>query len=402
MAKKIKDYINIIDIGSSKITILVALREPLRVITIKQINLSQLQYISLNSPSQLGKMIATLMDEIEKEIPNFKFKDAYVCINSFNIETSLQGITKNLTLTKPISQEDLDNLTQTLTSQKYINKKIIHSFALRYILDNQKYSMNPIGSYACYLTMQTLFITLPQEEYKTIENMIQNCHINLNKIICSPYASSLSFSDNIKQSEKALIIEIGSHFTNLVFFSKGILIGIEIFNKGIAQIIQKLIYRFHISEKDALQLIKDNSCIKPNDAHLRSINLRQIQPNGQTIEKSYNLDEILSIISEYLSSYFADINDFLEKKNFKTNLQHVIITGGGANIRNIDYLAESYLKSECKIGRPMSIQGFENPGPESASLIGALLYAQHHKLVDIAPPEQGFYEQLKNWIKEKL
>ncbi|MDR1691538.1 MAG: rod shape-determining protein [Rickettsiales bacterium] len=397
-----KNFINIIDIGSSKITILVATPNPLTVVAFKRFNLSQLQYISLNDPAPLGKIIAGLMDEIERDLPNFKFKDAYVCINSFNIETSLQGLTKNLSLTNPISQEDLDTITQNISSQKYVNKKIIHSFALRYILDNQKYSINPIGSYACYLTMQTLFITLPQEEYKTIENMIHNCHIGLNKVICAPYASSLSFSNNLKQSEKALIIEIGSHFTNLLFFSRGILLNIEIFNKGIASIIKQLTYKFNISEKEALYLIKENSCIKPNDAHLRTVNLNQLQPNGQTVEKSHNLDEILSIISDYLNQFFAEINDLLEKRNFKNNLQKVILTGGGANIKNIDYLASQHIGVETQIRTPVSVEGFEEAGPQDASLIGSLLYASYHKDEDITPRDMGFYAQLKHWIKENL
>ena len=79
-----------------------------------------------------------------------------------------------------------------------------------------------------------------------------------------------------------------------------------------------------------------------------------------------------------IKELFSIIREILERDDLLHRLHSgVVITGGGARLRNIDQILRHELGMDVRCGRPIHVDGFENEeGSEAfAAIAGALHYA---------------------------
>ena len=85
-----------------------------------------------------------------------------------------------------------------------------------------------------------------------------------------------------------------------------------------------------------------------------------------------------TVVNARLMELFTVIRETLEDQDILHRLHSgIVLTGGGARLREIDTLAEQILGASVRIGRPLHIDGLENEDFPAAyaTIAGALLYA---------------------------
>ena len=88
-----------------------------------------------------------------------------------------------------------------------------------------------------------------------------------------------------------------------------------------------------------------------------------------------------AVVNARLMELFTVIRETLEDQDVLHRLHSgVVLTGGGAQQRDIESLAERVLGVSVRIGRPINVVGLENvEKPASyATIAGTLLYAQRN------------------------
>ena len=88
-----------------------------------------------------------------------------------------------------------------------------------------------------------------------------------------------------------------------------------------------------------------------------------------------------TVVNARLSELFTVLRETLEDQDVIHRLHSgVILTGGGARMRDIDRLAEQVLGMNVRIGRPVHVDGLEDMEfpPAYATIAGALLYAHRN------------------------
>ena len=133
--------------------------------------------------------------KIEKKLDSF-IKDIYVILDSKEFHSIRLSIKKdnngNLinseALIHPLS--DLKNLCQS----NLLNKKIIHFFIEKYVIDNKFYTSLPENVKCNIFSLDTEFICLSKNLIENIEKILKKYHISINQILSAGYLEK--FKDN--------------------------------------------------------------------------------------------------------------------------------------------------------------------------------------------------------------
>ena len=133
--------------------------------------------------------------KIEKKLDSF-IKDIYVILDSKEFHSIKLSIKKdnngNLinseALIHPLS--DLKNLCQS----NLLNKKIIHFFIEKYVIDNKFYTSLPENVNCNIFSLDTEFICLSKNLVENIEKILKKYHISINQILSAGYLEK--FKDN--------------------------------------------------------------------------------------------------------------------------------------------------------------------------------------------------------------
>ena len=130
------------------------------------------------------KIIKDNIYVIEQKI-NFIFKDVILIIKDFN--NSIINFTGYKKLNG--TQLDKDNVTYILNSLKSkVNeiekqKKIIHIFNSKYILDKKNIDNLPIGLFGNFYSQELPFFLIERNDYNNLKNIFDKCSLKITKII---------------------------------------------------------------------------------------------------------------------------------------------------------------------------------------------------------------------------
>ena len=145
--------------------------------------------------NKLDEFLDSIILKIEKKINSF-IKDIYVILDSEEFHSIKLSIKKdnngNLinsdALIHPLN--DLKNLCQS----NLLNKKIIHFFIEKYVIDNKFYTSLPENVKCNIFSLDTEFICLSKNLIENIEKTLKKYHISLIQILSANYVEK--FKDN--------------------------------------------------------------------------------------------------------------------------------------------------------------------------------------------------------------
>ena len=133
--------------------------------------------------------------KIEKKLDSF-IKDIYVILDSKEFHSIKLSIKKdnngNLLNSKSLIHplNDLKNLCQSNLQ----NKKIVHFFIEKYIIDSKFYKTLPENVNCNIFSLDTEFICLSKNLIENIEKILKKYHISINQILSASYLEK--FKDN--------------------------------------------------------------------------------------------------------------------------------------------------------------------------------------------------------------
>ena len=145
--------------------------------------------------SKLDEFLDSTILKIEKKLNSF-IKNVYIILDSEEFHSIKLSIKKdnngNLinsdTLIHPLN--DLKNLCQS----NLLNKKIVHFFIEKYVIDNRFYTSLPENVNCNHFSLDTEFICLSKNLIENIEKILKKYHISLNQILSASYLEK--FKDN--------------------------------------------------------------------------------------------------------------------------------------------------------------------------------------------------------------
>ena len=307
---------------------------------------------AFHSESEFFTDESNLELKIQKIISSFE-KDTNEYIDSINLMIdSPKMLSVSISLSKKLNgsklqQTNIQFLVQEAKQQilkYYVNHNITHIIINNYKIDNVDYSYLPNEIKCNLISLDILFICLPTDLVLYFKNIFSKSNILIDQIICSSYAKSINYKDNLNLSGYVSFIDVGFKKTSIICY----------FNNKIISLVTLPIGGNHIT-KDISKILE--------------IDLKKSEKLKRNFDQSlkYSSDDNISI--ETLQKIiFARMEEILELcyKSIKTNSYSndkfkMVLTGEGSKIldnqnknkisfsNDIDFLEET-LEDVCLSG----------------------------------------------------
>ena len=183
------------------------------------------------------KLVSNIIKEnvylIEQKF-NFVFKEVIFvtdCFESFAI--SFTGFKK-----LNGSQLSKDNITYMLNvlkskiSEVENQKKILHIFNSKYILDKKEIENLPIGLFGNLYSQELSFILIDNNDFKNLKKIFEDCNLKIKKIISKKFLDGINIINKNLDIETFLKIQINENDTEIVYFENSALKFIQNFKFG--------------------------------------------------------------------------------------------------------------------------------------------------------------------------
>ena len=324
--------------------------------------------------AEIQKIITFLENNTNEYIDNVN-----LMIDSSNMLSVGISISKKIDGLE-LKQENIKFLVQEAKQQilkHYKNQNIVHIIINNYKINNVDYDYLPINTKCNFISLDILFICLPEKTVEHFKNLFYKLDISINQIICSSYAKATNYKDNFPLFRDISFIDVGYNKTSITTYTNNKITSLNVLPIGGNNITKDIsnVLKIELEQAENLKINFDK-----NETFLKN--------------KNFSLDFLQKII-------FARTEEILEicvqsiKLNIITTDQYkMILMGEGSKIldnqykekisfmNDIDFLEEA-TKDICQ-------SGFK---------LASGLNKQEVVVVPKKLVKQGFFENLFHFFK---
>jgi len=252
-----------------------------------------------------------------------------------------------------IRQEEIDKMVEDLENISVRpGEKIITVIPQRFVIDNIRETVEPVGELGELLVGYFQIITGNEFEIKKIIRCINDCELTVADIILEPIASALVCLTQEEKQQGVVLVDIGGGTTDVVIyvdgnpvFTKVIPIGGSVITKDIANVCQ-------IPEDLAEKLkVSYGTCVIEKSNKNNFITIPQFHESAPKQISEPFLAEI--IYSRVQMDILNQIQKAIAESGYDKKIRAgVVLTGGGSSLRHLKELCNYTLRRNTRIGIP--------------------------------------------------
>ena len=377
-----------IDIGSSKICC-----------AIGQVNIenNKIKLLGLATTKSRGikRGVITdrdkLIETIEKVLTdaeimgNIKITSSYLSITgehirSINTQAAIalnrvNGAAGNI-MERSIEQADIFqvlNLAQAVSLP--VDKDILHTIPQEYVVDTLEEIKNPQGMMGRRLEARVHLVTAASTAINNLISCVEELGITVDGLVFQPIASALAALENDEMDLGVTLVELGSNTTNIAVYHGSALRHSATIPIGSASITNDIAVMLQITKKEA-EKIKINYASALSSMSSNQLDIKY-HPNRESEEKTISEQEVSQYVEARMQEILQMIIKEISRADIKDPLTYgIVMTGGGAELRNISSLIENNLNVKVRKGKPKKIDGALEiaNNPQFTTVLGLLLW----------------------------
>lgn len=372
--------VSALDIGSSKITALVA--------QVRSEESSRLHIIGVASAPSLGVRKGQIVDieavvsplteavEAAERMAGYNLTQVWVAVGGSHI--SSQNSHGVVAVAQPRGEIDENDVQRVLEAARAISlpaaSEIIHVLPKYFTVDSQEGVSDPVGMSGIRLEVDTHIITGSTPVIKNLTKCVSEVGCDIAGLVYSGLASAKSVLSDTDEELGAVVIDIGGGTMSTAVYVENALHFSQVFPVGSINVTKDLAAGLSVSLESA-EKIKIH--LAKNQAKEEAVDLSPLQlPEGLKTVSYKTVVE--GIIRPRLNEMFQVISSELKKNNL-TGLTPAgaVLTGGGALTVGIVESGKRILGLPVRIGTPQNISGLidDVQTPAYAASVGLLKYA---------------------------
>ena len=406
-----------LDIGSSTITCAIGQIIPeakrIKLLGISSISTTGIRRGVITNRDELIEKLEKVMTDTEL-MANTKVKSAILSITgehirSLNTQAAIAlnringapgGIVERTIQDGDISQ--VLDLAQAVSLP--VDRDILHTLPQEYLVDTLEEIKNPVGMTGRRLEGRVHLVTAARTAMNNLISCAEELGITVDGLVFQPLASALATLQKDEMELGVTLVEIGSSTTNIAVYHNSAVRHSAIIPIGAANITNDIAVMLQVSVNEAEKIkIKYASA----QSSMSSADLEVDLPTqaGQ-LQRSIPEQEVSRYVEARMQEIFQMIIREISRADIKDPLTYgIVMTGGGAQLRNIAPMAENSIGVKVRQGKPIRIDGSQDiaDGPSHATAMGLLLwplYATDH--VQLQQPQNGSFKEVIDKIRHTI
>ncbi len=403
-------YVTAIDIGTTKICVLIALVDSHGKLDIVGIGKHPSYGLKKGVVVNIAQTVASIKSAVKEaeEMAGVTVETATVGISGGHIKsfnsTGVVAIKR-----RDVTQHDIDRV---IDAAKAIpipqDQEILHILPQYFRVDGQEYVLDSLGMYGVRLEAQVHIIT---GAVSSAQNIIKSCElagVSVSDIVLEQIASADAVLTDAEREIGVGIIDIGGGTSDFAIYKDGRIRHSKVLPIAGNHFTNDLAIGLGVSREQAENLKKLYGMAQEG----ATINVDLGYEGGQ---KTVNLDSIAEIVRFRAEEVFELFSDEIYEYRLKAFMPAgVVLTGGGSLLTGIPGVAQERIDLAVRVGSPLSSLASEKcvipdvlKSPIYATAYGLLLYAADEKSTRYIADRNDamvtkIFKTMKSWIYDFL
>ena len=417
---KVEKIISALDIGSSKVSALIAGKTDTGELIVLGTGQRESRGVVRGCIADIEQAELSVRHAVEQaeRIAGINIDRVWVGISAGGLDSLLAPVEIELGGDR-IEQEDIDELLQAgRINLDTRGKSALHIQPTLYSLDGVGGVANPLGLHADRLGVDIHVVLADQSPVRNLDMTARAAHLEVEAVVVAPVAAGLACLTAEERELGVALVEMGASITNVSVFIGGMLVGLVTIQQGSSDITDDIASVFGIrrTQAERLKCYYGSALSTPRD-HQDVLELgkdeggNDVEPNAAKITRA----QLNAVICQRVDKIVADIGGALKGLGFAGPSGHqIVLTGGGAELKGIAEHLQVALGRAVRIGRPTGLAGLPeaHSGPAFTTLVGLVRYAASD-VVDLKktydPAQEfdggataGLFERIKRAIRENF
>ena len=256
---------------------------------------------------------------------------------------------------------------------------VLHAHPALYTLDGVQGVKSPIGLHADRLGVDIHVIAADPAPLRNIDYVIRSAHLGVKRIVASPVAAALACLTPNERELGVALVEMGAEVTNVSLHVGGMLAELHSIPLGAKDITDDIACAFGVQRRDAerLKCFYGSAMTSPRDNH-EMIDAAPIGAEDGAEPTRITRAQLMTVIRQQVEDLTGQVDGALKSLGFTGPFgRQVVLTGGGAELKNIADYMQGVLGRAVRVGRPKTITGLPeaHSGPAFSTLVGLAMLA---------------------------
>lgn len=385
---KVGQTITAIDIGTTKICVIIAILNEESKLEVKGIGTCISDGLKKGIVVDIMKASASMHSAIKEaeNMASIKARNIFVGIAGDHIKS--QNTLGRISLTSGSDPVEIlqQHIEDVITNSKNNIKiqpgndrlEIMHAIPQYFKIDEQEGIMNPLSMSGFNLSVYVHIVMADINAMNNIKKCIEIAGYKVEAVYLEPIASANAVLNEVEKQLGSIIIDIGGGTTDIVVFYKESIRFSAVLPVGGTNITQDLAVGLHTSPQNAEDIkINKGESIASTISEEQLIDIEGIGGREAKKRKLRYITEIIEArMREIFENSYKLLNDQYDLKRITAGLT---ITGGASLLRKSEILAEEIFNMSTKVGFP-NVSRLAGPteqlqNPKFATSVGILYQA---------------------------
>ena len=392
---KNRDYIFSVDLGSSDIVVAAGREGASGGLSVDAVSIQPSAGVAQGEVKNIAEVATSVkraVEEVERQL-GVSVRDATIGISGDHVRCVQHPYYVYVSGSDgEIVPQDVASLNESMrhvqVSDGYV---LMHTVPQHYLIDDMDEAVNPVGMFG--RTLGSVFNLVvgnsvtTSRTAKTMERVgVRPAHIFVN-----PLAAADAVTTPDEREIGVAVVDMGAGTTDVCIYQRGVIRYVGVIPLG-TDSINKDIRSYGIMERYVEELKVKWGCASPESIEDNKLVWTPGRVPGET--RDISLENLAAIIQARLLDILDYVSDEIEASGYKDKVDAgIVLTGGGAMIREIVPLAARRTGMDVRIGLPDSMVDADSMGrvsdPRVAAAVGLLLMTLRSEGVTLDAPAPG-------------
>lgn len=286
--------------------------------------------------------------------------------------------------------------------------EVLHAIPVNYTVDDSVNVDDPRGLYGEKLLVNAHAITSPVGPVRNLLVCIEKCHLKVDTLVATPYASALACLVEDEMELGALSIDMGGGTTGFTVFHSGAPVFTGSLSVGGRHITADIAQGLGVSKETAERIKTLYGCaLAESIENDEQFDVPLIGETGEEGLHKIQRSDISRIIRPRIEETFEMLLAHLNRSGIgKPISSRAVLTGGAAMLAGARELAQHMLERQVRMGRPIRISGLPeaSAGPAFSTCAGLIAYKKRRSndLLPATPVLPSFLGKAGQWLKRNF
>lgn len=334
---------------------------------------------------QATTSIQSVLHEIEKKQSesgsSITLGNAFLVVSGQHIKADpFQGVTA--IEGAKVGNDELDAVfSSSRTMQLPKDRELLDIVDQDYEVDSLGGIATPRGMSGRMLKLNTLQIHADRNRINDARTAADDAKLEIREPLFAATCAAEAVLEAHEKRNGVLVLDIGGGSTGYAAYSDGHLAATGVIGVGGDHVTNDIAHAFQTTNSQAEQLKTNEASAIIGGAGLEQQRVK-VPGSSPLIEtRTISRRALDTVVNARLRELFTVIRETLEDLDLLNRLHAgVVLTGGGAAMRDLDALVSRELGMGARIGRPIHVDGLENEKFPAAfaAISGALLFASRN------------------------